>query len=49
MQQESKSYPAFGQSEVNQVFEIDFDSNHNPPLDDDKKRRIHQELMSLEW
>ncbi len=49
MLQESKTYPDFGQNEVDQIFEIDFEGSNNPPLDEDEKQRIHQELMSLEW
>ncbi|WP_293178012.1 hypothetical protein [Oceanithermus sp.] len=49
MLQESKTYPDFGQNELDQIFEIDFEGGRDRPMDEEEKQRIHQELMSLEW
>ncbi len=36
-------------TEAEALFEINFDGNGADPIDEEKKRRIYQELMSLEW
>jgi len=49
MMQDTQFYKGFTQREVEALFEIDFDTEANPQVDDEEKQRIYQELMSLEW
>ena len=49
MMQDAEFYRNYTQGEAEALFEIDFDAEQNPQVDEDQKQKIYQELMSLEW
>ncbi len=49
MEREEMRPADYDTSGSDSFFEIEFDDEKQPSMDEDKKQRIRQELMSLEW
>jgi len=49
MMQDTESYKDIAQEEAEALFEIDFDAEQRPQVNEDQKKKIYQELMSLDW
>jgi len=49
MMQDSELHNDYNQKNNETLFEIDFDFEKKVEMDEEEKKRIYQELMSLDW
>jgi len=49
MAQEETKNINYNTNEYESAFEVSFESSDNDKMDEEEKKRIRQELLSLEW